>query len=599
MHIAFKFNYIHDNGLFGRLLARIAERAPLDITIYREKREYGIEATGDQEELETLAELVSAMVPKSLFLKGHTVEAVDVRREPYTADGDEGYVYQVPYCPECQQKVMETLDAFAPCSVCGFSDTALSLEELSSFTQVDASSSETLFSTLAERLVEKNEITLPTYNGVRRLSLLGEIETDESGILICDPSDLSSSFLITQGELDTMSMVEKPSVRLKPKLRFRSEHDLHRPFYPVFFADDKITLALSIALSRKGIFAVYCDRVPDLCAASALEHHVIVGSGRDMLPWHHHTDLQQLSCCGFKGFEAIGDGSGVRLDRSEKMLDAEGCVRFVADEDVSPDKNSVLFEPAHAVLRSVVLEQELQGKSLCGIYLSRQHHSQICSFSSKIGYLPMVDFLKETLQDPKTMLTSIAQMDEAGERLVANYRKAHPKLFAQIEAARFDRDEQASMLSRLWAMAAIFIGISEGGDLQNACDQLEATALEFGGKSGPRIDYKVLKTEQGYQLDPRLAIRSAMSFKLAGVDEYLLSFGFIDSLADFIAQQAEMADANIAIDGVALGGSLFENRQLLMRTYNALSPNYRIHRNERLGMDGANVAVGAVTLGSE
>jgi len=571
----------------------------LELTVYREKREYGIEASGDQDQLETLAELVSAMVPKSLFLKGHTVEAVEVRREQQTMGGNEGYQYQVPYCPECQQKVMETLDAFEPCSVCGFTDITISLEELSSFTQLDVSTSEELISTLADRLVEEGQITLPTYNGVRRFTLLGEKETDDSGILICDPSDISTSFLITQGELDTMSMVEKPSVRLKPKLRFRSENDLQRSFYPVFFADDKITLALSIVLSRKDVFGVYCDRVPDLHAASALEQHVIVESGRDMLPWRHNTLLQQVSCCAFERFEAVGDSSGVELDKAEKILDAEGCVRFVADEDKSSYKNSVLFEPAHAVLRSIVLEHELQRKALCGIYLSRQHRSQICSFSSKIGYLPMVDFLEETLQDPKTMLTSIAQMDEAGERLVANYKKAHPKLCAQIEAARFDRDEDASMLSRLWAMAALFIGISEGGDILSACGQLEATALEFGGKSGPRIDYKVTKSEKGYQLDPRVAIRSAMSFKLAGVDEFLLSFGFIDSLADFIAQQAEMADANIAIEGVTLAGSLFENRQLLMRTYNALSPNYKVYRNERLGMDGANVAVGAVTLGSE
>jgi len=88
MHIAFKFNYHHDNGLFDRLLARIAERSSLELTVYREKREYGIEASGDQDQLETLAELVSAMVPKSLFLKGHTVEAVEVRREQQTMGGN-------------------------------------------------------------------------------------------------------------------------------------------------------------------------------------------------------------------------------------------------------------------------------------------------------------------------------------------------------------------------------------------------------------------------------------------------------------------------------------------------------------------------------
>jgi len=156
-----------------------------------------------------------------------------------------------------------------------------------------------------------------------------------------------------------------------------------------------------------------------------------------------------------------------------------------------------------------------------------------------------------------------------------------------------------SAITKLWGMAAVFIGLYEGDDRLKACETLESTALEFGGKSGPRIDYKIMASEDGYQLDMRLAIRSAMSFKLAGLDEYLLSFGFIDSLADFIAQQAEDSDANIGIDAVALSGSLFENRQLLMRTYNSLSANYPIYRNERLSIDGANVAIGAITLGNE
>ncbi len=211
----------------------------------------------------------------------------------------------------------------------------------------------------------------------------------------------------------------------------------------------------------------------------------------------------------------------------------------------------------------------------------------------------MVHFSHNTLNDPKAMLASIANMDEAGGRLVANYKMSYPKLYEQLESARFVSYTNVSMLSRLWAMAALFIGISDGEHVETACKQLEATALEFNGKSGPRIDYKVVKTPGGYEIDPRLAIRSAMSFKLAGVDEYLLSFGFIDSLADFIAQQAELADANIAIEGVTLSGSLFENRQLLMRTYNAIASNYKVFRNERLSLDGANIAVGAVTLGSK
>ena len=44
---------------------------------------------------------------------------------------------------------------------------------------------------------------------------------------------------------------------------------------------------------------------------------------------------------------------------------------------------------------------------------------------------------------------------------------------------------------------------AKGDDIQNACEQLESTALEFNGKSGPRIDYKVIKTAIGYEIDPR------------------------------------------------------------------------------------------------
>ena len=596
MRIAFKFHYIHDNGLFSRLLERVKEKSSLELTLYQEKFDHVIEASGDQSELESLAELVSSLIPQSLFLSEHSIEEV---KEPYASHGlkkDESE-FNVPYCPECQEKIIETLDPFEPCSVCGYSEKKLSIEEFKSFASTDAQAAKMLFEDLAEKLINEQKLTLMTYKGIRNFSLLGTQESAESGILICDPSEISSFFVITQDELNTLIMVEKPSMKLKPKLKFRAENDLSKPLYPIFLADDKVTLALSLALSKKGVFAVYCDQTPSLQTASALQQHVIINTGGDMLPWRYPLDLGKAASCTFDGYTAYGDENGLLLDT--RFEPSASCVQFTSKEESSSVKNGLSFEPSHAALRSIVLEHDLVGKSLCGIYLSRRNDSQICSFSSKIGYTALANFSYEVPSEPILMLESIAQMDEEGTRLVANYKREYPKLFECIEQASFDSDNKASMLTRLWAMAALFIGLSEGGDIQTASEQLESTALEFNGKSGPRIDYKVMKDESGYIVDPRLAIRSAMSFKLAGVDEYLLSFGFIDSLADFIAQQAEMADANIAIEGVTLSGSLFENRQLLMRTYNALSPNYKIYRNERLALDGANIAVGAITLGSE
>ena len=112
-------------------------------------------------------------------------------------------------------------------AVCGFSETTITLEDLLTFTQSDAKTADTLFTQLAQQLIEKEEITLPTYNGLRRFSLLKTQEREENGLLICNPSDISDSLLITQGELDLLMMIEKPSVRLKPKLKFRAEYDLN------------------------------------------------------------------------------------------------------------------------------------------------------------------------------------------------------------------------------------------------------------------------------------------------------------------------------------------------------------------------------------
>lgn len=601
MHIAFKFEYIHDNGLFIRLLNRIEELSTIPLSLYKEDTHYRIEALGDQAALETLAEQISTLIPQSLFLRDYKIEEIDKDEDSEVVTAflsDNDTPFKVPYCPECQERVVKTFDPFDTCFVCGFTKTSLSMEDLSAFTGLTAPTEEAFFVQLANILSEKGELTLPTYNGVRRFSLLNSNAHCNEGVLFCNPSDISEKFLITQGELDALMTVEKPTVRLKAKLMLRSEYELHEPFYPIFFADDKITLALSTALKNKGIDAVFCDPIPTLRVASALDEHLIITTGRDMLPWSTPLSLKNPSFCEYSDFQAYGDTNGVYVDR-KLDLGNRPFIRYVTNEETSHVSKAIHFEPSHAAQRSIVLEHELEDQALCGIHFSREHRSHIFCYSGKIGYTPMVLFRDDDLTQPKDMIEAIATMDEGGMRLVQNFKNAFPDLYEKIEQHEFKIHTDITDLTKLWSMAAVFIGLYEGDDALRSCKMLEATAIEFGGKSGPRIDYKVISTEEGYQLDLRLAIRSAMSFKLAGLDDYLLSFGFIDSLADFIAQQAEDSDANIGINGVTLSGGLFENRQLLMRAYNALSVNYPIYRNERLSIDNANVALGAITLGSE
>ena len=51
--------------------------------------------------------------------------------------------------------------------------------------------------------------------------------------------------------------------------------------------------------------------------------------------------------------------------------------------------------------------------------------------------------------------------------------------------------------------------------------------------------------------------------------------------------------------GVTLSGSLLENRQLLMRTLNSVTPNYPVYTNRQLSMDKENIVLGALLLGNK
>lgn len=598
MNIVFKFKYLHNNGLLIRISNRVDELSPIKVNHYSNEDMFYIESSGTQKELEDLAELISSITPQSLFLEESVVEEISELSEVDSRDVNYEQNYEVPYCIECQNSIVDTLNPFDECEVCGFTESKLSVDMISSMKIKDEEDMESYFTRLADVLIENGELELLTYNGKRRFALLDTEEDSNSSILVCDPSNISKIFSLTQGELDVLMMVEKPSVRLKPKVMFYHENELKRPLYEVFFADDTITLALTTALSKKGIVSIYCDKAPLLKASSALGEHVIVHSGRDMLPWRHSFISQQNILCNFGDFSAYVDSSTLTLNK-DKTFPSKRVVEFTSSRRIDKKENTIWFEPAHGALRSVVLEHKLSDKALCNIYLSKEHTPNIFSYSPRIGYTPMVKFADDLLSSPNKMIEAIRSMDEAGERLIANYKNTYPTLFETLLSTSMKDDENISMISKLWAIAAHFIGLTSIDDYRTSCEHLEATALEFHGKSGPRIDYKIISSSDGYQLDPRLAIRSAISFKLAGVDEYLLSFGFIDSLADFIAQQAEFADGNIGINGVVLNGSLFENHQLLMRTYNSVSPNYKIYRNKRLSIDGANVAAGAVTLGNE
>jgi len=109
----------------------------------------------------------------------------------------------------------------------------------------------------------------------------------------------------------------------------------------------------------------------------------------------------------------------------------------------------------------------------------------------------------------------------------------------------------------LFCVAGALLGFDS--DAQNAGEILLQNASDFNGAKGPRLDFKMLNKTH---FDVVKFARSGMSFRLAGVDARLLSYGYAESLAYFLSDFSDAIKQDFDVRNVLLCGSLFENKTL-------------------------------------
>jgi len=123
-----------------------------------------------------------------------------------------------------------------------------------------------------------------------------------------------------------------------------------------------------------------------------------------------------------------------------------------------------------------------------------------------------------------------------------------------------------------------------------------AHARCFAGAKGPRIDYKLYSKEGKPYLDPLMTVRTAMSFKLAGVDPQTLSFGVIESFCEFLGNEADQLSQSMDVGAFVLTGSLLSERQIMAKLSREIGGNHALYCNVELPIDGSNARYGGVEL---
>lgn len=179
---------------------------------------------------------------------------------------------------------------------------------------------------------------------------------------------------------------------------------------------------------------------------------------------------------------------------------------------------------------------------------ARNEPSAVCDGKNSKPYGAECDDLKSEKSHPEA---SVEKSVPKGFAENLDFKNAAEKSRSEIVAEKFP---EGSLLRK----AGFYDVLDLASQIlfNQSAPYLLACAADFLGEKGVRIDFGI--NDRGELAVDKL-IRSAMSYKLAGVDDKVLSYGFIDSLSYFLS---DLMDARCdEFDAVIFGGALFGERK--------------------------------------
>ncbi|WRF67022.1 hydrogenase biosynthesis protein HydE [Helicobacter pylori] len=154
---------------------------------------------------------------------------------------------------------------------------------------------------------------------------------------------------------------------------------------------------------------------------------------------------------------------------------------------------------------------------------------------------------------------NLLKQDEKASRMLQNYATKFPDFYARIVELSHHNLGGANLLD-FFQILGFVLGYSEDFCAQNVIP----LAKECLRPKGPRIDYKILKDDSlKMALNFSKIMHSAMSFRLAGVENEILSLGILDSLAEFLGNFIWDNAQNFSVQEVTIAGDFFGEKVFL------------------------------------
>ncbi|WP_455757255.1 hydrogenase [Sulfurimonas sp.] len=554
MILEFSFGYLSSSLVYEKIIFRTLKLFSVEGKVVKNSDELLLYVESeDSNELENFANRLSIELPHSIFLYSTAVKVVE-EMPSETLVLEQRQKLPLSFCPKCLAEVVDEsnenyYNIFHECEVCGYGIDG------------EKKSYQDDFAKTAKLIADGLVVEVDIFYGKYSVGILDKKCNDFNFDLLCfDLSTIENYTNSSKGEIVALGALEKPLIRLKTDLRFKSDfEDIENELIRFKLPDDAILYFLMRELNKLDVNILFItkDSIPTQAKLDLIDSKI---------------ELEPIEC-------VVGDNH-VAILRGEKGLPYNN----LANENLIPHIGAFF---------SVIKEHSLFDKTVVGVNLSKEYHNDILVYSKKFGTVEYLSF-KFEFSSMQEVFDSIVATNETAQRLVNNFKNKFAEHYEVISAIKFN--ETDFNVYKLWGIVSIILGYSKDKDLIKAANILENSASSFLGVKGPRIDYKLKSVDSKVYLDPLMTIRTAMSFKLAEVDKLSLSFGVVESFVEFISTQLDEIKTEMKNDVVVVTGSLLENRQLFSKLSKEISVNHNLFFNKELPVDGKNIQYGGNEL---
>jgi len=448
-----------------------------------------------------------------------------------------------------------------------------------------------LFEVASRAISSGKTVLMKTMHGYRKFfNPLASSEPISHSILLMVASDsFNKHLMMVEQEFNALLSIERPLLRVATKSDELKK--LYGSSTLVKYPDDGMTMLLAREILNAGLeYIAYfeCDAkteadflvdfdIPintqkDTKLFINQDRKLFVSGERIVYPMEVYSDNNRI--CLAHDLACV-DVDGTKIIDSIELFDEATTETFymLESEDFeSGHSNEHRFKQYEASMLSVLAEHQKIGQKAIGVHFDGTLNFLYYNGKTVINAIPAIPFESDNLWE------KIATLREGSDRLVANYKKAYPKIWERLDNLEGNRD--------IFEVTAITLGLED-----ESLEGISAEALSFLGKGGLQIDTRV----KDNRFDNYAFLSSIMSYQLGGVESNYICYSIYESFGDYIGEIVPQLLSKVDTRLVVLTGETFANQSLYGRIERTLG-QYKPMMNRNLFIGKESGVYGALYL---